>query len=349
MIDSENTNKTKRLEEKANFMTRTPVVWGGALICCLLWGSAFPCIKIGYSLMNIASEDTASQILYAGCRFFLAGVLAILLGSIGNRKFLVPRRDEFVKVMFLSLFQTILQYLFFYIGLAHTSGVKASIVEGMNVFVAVLVAGFVFRMEKINSQKMLGCFVGFAGVVLINVMGSSSGALSMEFAWNGEGFIFLSTVAYAFSSVILKRYSKEHNPVMLSGYQFLFGGLVMILCGLLMGGSLQLGGAGAATSASASLSAAGASSALAAALGMLLYLAFVSAVAYTLWGILLKYNPVSRVAVFGFMNPVFGVILSALLLQEGSLLGWSSILALILVSVGIYIVNRGPATQNENM
>ena len=47
-------------------MTKTIVVWFGALICCALWGSAFPCIKIGYKMMNIASFDTASQILYAG-------------------------------------------------------------------------------------------------------------------------------------------------------------------------------------------------------------------------------------------------------------------------------------------
>ena len=47
---------------------------------------------------------------------------------------------------------------------------------------------------------------------------------------------------------------------------------------------------------------------------ILLYLALVSSVAYTLWGILLKYNDVSKISIFGFMNPVIGVILSALLL-----------------------------------
>lgn len=75
--------------------------------------------------------------------------------------------------------------------------------------------------------------------------------------------------------------------------------------------------------------------------GMLVYLAVVSAVAYSLWGILLKYNPVSKVAVFGFMNPVFGVILSALLLGEGAqAAGVKSLIALLLVSIGIYVVNK---------
>ena len=71
-----------------------------------------------------------------------------------------------------------------------------------------------------------------------------------------------------------------------------------------------------------------------------MWLAFVSAIAYSLWGILLKYNPVSHVTVFGFMNPVFGVLLSALLLDETDSLGWKCIVALLLVAFGIYIVNR---------
>ena len=93
----------------------------------------------------------------------------------------------------------------------------------------------------------------------------------------------------------------------------------MIVCGALMGGRLEV------------ISAHG--------VIMLLYLAMVSAVAYSLWGMLLKYNPISKVAVFGFMNPVFGVILSALLLQEADSLGVMCIAALGLVCVGIYIVN----------
>ena len=77
------------------------------------------------------------------------------------------------------------------------------------------------------------------------------------------------------------------------------------------------------------------------AVALLLYMAMISAVAYTLWGILLKYNPVSRVSVFGFMNPVFGVLLSALILGESAqALSIYALAALVLVSLGIYVVNK---------
>ena len=47
-----------------------------------------------------------------------------------------------------------------------------------------------------------------------------------------------------------------------------------------------------------------------------------------------------NVAVLGFMNPVCGVILSAVLLGETDSLSVMSVAALVLVCMGIYIVNR---------
>lgn len=304
--------------EKKNRMQSTFVVWIGALICCALWGSAFPCIKIGYQMFEIPQDAVATQILFAGLRFTLAGILVILIGSVLSGNLLKINRQNALKILKLSLLQTVLQYLFFYIGLANTTGVKASIIEGVNVFIAIFVASLIFRQEKLTMGKLAGCLIGFAGVVLVNLNGNG---LDMSFHLNGEGFIFLSTVAYAFSSVYLKRYSKTENPVLLSGWQFVAGGLVMTIMGLLMGGKIT------------KVTAAG--------IAMLFYLACISAVAYSLWGILLKYNPVSRVAVFGFMNPVFGVILSAFLLGEREQAsGIKSIIALILVSIGIYITAK---------
>lgn len=72
---------------------------------------------------------------------------------------------------------------------------------------------------------------------------------------------------------------------------------------------------------------------------LLIYMALISAVAYTLWGILLKYNPVSKVSIFGFTNPVFGVILSAIILREGNVFRNERPDRTVLVSIGILIVN----------
>ena len=219
------------------FLTKTPVVITFALICCALWGSAFPCIKIGYRMFVIGGNDTASQILFAGIRFLLAGLMVILICSFIYKKPLIPHSGATIKRIFiLSLFQTILQYVFFYVGLANTTGSKAAIIEAANVFLAILVSGLLFKMEKVTSKKMLGCLIGFIGVVIINL----GNGVDAHFSLTGEGFILLSTVAYAFSSVIIKYFSDKENPVLLSGWQFFVGGFVMILCGLAGGGHIAL-------------------------------------------------------------------------------------------------------------
>ena len=275
------------------------------------------CGFIGYFVAaEIKPVSVSAQILFAGMRFVLAGILAVIFGSLLEGKFIKPEKGCAGKIVWLAMLQTVIQYLFFYIGLAHTSGVKASIIEAVNVFVAIIVSGFIFHQENVTAKKMLGCLVGFAGVVLINMNG-----MNFHMSLSGEGAIFLSTVAYAFSSVFLKRYSAKHNPVMLSGYQFIVGGIILSAAGFAMGGRLSTVSTGGVL--------------------MLIYLALISAVAYSLWGMLLKYNPISRVAVFGFMNPVFGVILSAWLLREGAqALGPISLVSLVLVCAGIYIVNK---------
>lgn len=308
----------KNTNEKENFLQKTLVVALLAAICTFLWGSAFPCIKIGYRLFDIPSDNTYTQILFAGIRFTLAGILTILIGSVLNRELLVPKKKSIPNIIKLSMFQTVLQYIFFYMGLARTSGVKSSIIEGSNTFIAILIACLVFKQEKLNLKKILGCVIGFAGVVLVNI---TKDGIDMNMTFMGEGAILMSAVAYAISSGLIKIYSKDDNPVMLSGYQFLFGGILLMIAGFAMGGRItQVNPQG---------------------IMMLIYLACISAVAYSLWGVLLKYNPVSKVAVFGFMNPVFGVILSAWWLNEtGNDLGVKALIALVLVCIGIYIVNR---------
>lgn len=302
--------------DKSKFFTRRAVVVSFTLICCLLWGSAFPCIKIGCRLFDIDSGSPSSQILFAGMRFLLAGIMAAAVGSIAARHPLMPSREDIPRVCLLSLFQTILQYTFFYIGLSHTTGMKGSVITASNVFMSILVSALIFRTEKLTARKLVGCTVGFAGVILINLTGSSD----LSFSFAGEGMVFLSALSYAFSASITKRFSRLADPIMLSSWQFILGGAFMIAAGLLSGGKVGTAGASGAA--------------------MLIYLAFISAAAFSLWSLLLKYNPVSSVSVFGFMNPVFGVILSALLLSERPPAGaLRTAAALLLVAVGIITVN----------
>ena len=311
-------NKTAtQTENKKTFVTSTIGILLLACLCCLLWGSATPAIKIGYEWFGIAAGDVASRILFAGVRFILTGVLTAIFGSIIAKKPLFPQKSSWGMVCKLGMVQTVFQYIFFYMGLAYTTGVKSAIINGSQTFIAILLACLVFRYEKLTLKKFLGCLIGFAGVIVINY---DPTGLTGGFTFKGEGAILIAAIAYALSSALVKKYSQKESPVVLSGYQFIFGGVIMTICGLLMGGHLT------GWSVKSVI--------------LMIYLALISSVAYSVWGILLKHNPVGKVAVYSFTNPIFSVLLSFAFLHETSSFGLELVLALALVCGGIFLVNR---------
>ena len=294
-----------------------------ALLCCALWGSATPAIKTGYRLLQV--EGVASIMLFAGVRFFLAGVLTVVIFSIARRKLLFPKRENIDKVLKVSAVQTVIQYVLFYLGLAYTSGVKGTVASGTNAFFSVLIAALIFKQEKLTTKKILACAMGFLGIVVINLNGLTPSGSSTELL--GVVLVILSTVAYAFSSVLIKRYSAYEDPVTISGYQFMAGGLFMALVGLVSGGSISFASLGGVLD--------------------LIYLAFLSAIAYSVWGILLKHNPVSRVSVFSCAIPIFGTVLTMLLLpgESSSVHPIILTITLLLVSSGILLLNYRKADK----
>lgn len=311
------------METKNNsFFTNPFLVACFALLCCALWGSATPFIKTGYEL-SLPEKNTASTILFAGIRFLLAGFITVVIYSVARRKVLIPKSENIGRIGLVCLFQTVLQYIFFYVGLANTSGVKGTVLSGSTAFFALLISALILRQERLTLKKIIACILGFSGIIIVNLKG-----LDFNMNFLGDAFVLFSAIASAASSALTKKFSKHEDPVVISGYQFMAGGLVMIGIGLAFGGKVKFDSL--------------------AAVGVIIYLAALSAVAYSLWGVLLKYNPVSKVTIYSFMTPVFGVLLSELMLTEDSDVSYINLaITLVLVCAGIILINYRKEKQGN--
>ena len=297
------------------YQTRSGV-FALATLCCLLWGSAFPAVKNGYALLHIAPSDIASQMLFAGWRFALAGAILLGVAAAMKKPILALNSRQMRQVTLLGLAQTTIQYVFFYVGLAHATGVKSSIMNATGVFFSVVLAHFLYANDRLNGRKTLGCLIGFLGVVVVNLGGD---ALGFDFSLLGEGFIIIAAFVLAAASIYGKRLSVGMDAMVMTGWQLLVGGIGLTAIGVIGGGHLQ-----ALNLQSGAL---------------LLYMALLSSVAFAVWSLLLKHNSVGLIAAFNFLIPVFGVSLSAIFLGE-SLLRWSYLAALVLVCAGIWLVTR---------
>jgi drug/metabolite transporter (DMT)-like permease len=261
--------------------------------------------------------------LFAGWRFALAGVILLIVAMGMKKPVLAMSGRQAGQVALLGLTQTAIQYVFFYIGLAHATGVKSSIMNATSVFFSVVLAHFIYADDRLSGRKALGCLIGFLGVVVVNLGGG--GEFGFDFTLLGEGFIVIAAFVLAGASIYGKRLSRNLDPMVMTGWQLAIGGLILTAAGLAMGGRIRGLDLTSGT--------------------LLLYLALLSSVAFAVWSLLLKHNPVGMIAAFNFLIPVFGVSLSAVFLGE-SMLRWSYLIALILVCAGIGLVTRPNAPPN---
>ncbi|WP_061707738.1 DMT family transporter [Pseudenterobacter timonensis] len=298
---------------------RKKVAYACATLCCLLWGSSYPAIKSGYELFQIAADDIPSKLVFAGYRFLFAGLLLLLFAFIQRKPLarLTPR--QFGQLTALGLTQTALQYLFFYIGLAYTTGVKGSIMNATGTFFSVLLAHFIYQNDRLSYNKTLGCILGFAGVMLVNF---NSGLKDVSFIWNGDGFIVLAAFILSAATLYGKRISQTVDPTVMTGWQLAIGGAALVAGGYATGGTLEVHSMKA--------------------VAVLGYLTLLSSVAFALWSALLKVNRVSMIAPFNFVIPVAGTVLSAIFLGE-NILDIKYAIALVLVCSGIWWVNKRSA------
>ncbi|WP_018249554.1 DMT family transporter [Orenia marismortui] len=288
-----------------------------AILACVLWGTAFPSLKISYQKLRIAKNDYFLKMLFASYRFFIASL--ILLSYQFCRKgssSLKLKLSDLKLLIFLGLFQTTLQYFFFYNGLANTTGTKASILGTTGTFLTVIIAHFIYKDDKLNLQKSCGLIIGLVGVIIVNL---ERGSFDFSFSLLGEGFIISSAIVSTIASVIAKNATTKISPMLVTAYQMLMGSIILFLISIFKVSPTSLNFVGFTPL-------------------LLVYLSLVSAIGFALWYTLIKYNPLGYITMYKFVVPVSGVLFSSLLLA-GEAVSINIFLALLLVSLGIIIIN----------
>ena len=280
-----------------------------AVLCTLLWGSAYPVIKYGYAVLAI--ETIADKLMFAGVRFVLAGMMVFAFAWVKNRRVPTVPKDRIGGVLLYGALQTGLMYIFNYIGVANTTATKTSIITAASAFFAVIFAPLFFKEEKLTALKIIGVIVGMAGILLVN-----NTALA-GFTLSGEGLVLLATLLNTAGSFVGKRVSKG-IVYESTAYQLMFGGTMILALAVPMGGNFAL------TWTSVLI---------------VLYLAFVSAAAFTLWTALLVLHEAGQILVFNLLIPVTGALWSFIILGERQIFEPLYIVSIILTAAGIVLVN----------
>lgn len=310
-------NKDFRLMIKEKYIfTNKIFVMIIAGVCALLWGNMMPAVMVGFDLLGINQGDISSEILFAGLCFTFAGILTLLFCCVKENRVIFINELKISDVIIVGAVQTTLQYILLYTGLMYTSGVNASIISSSGTFFIIILAHFVYKNDKIDLYKSIGCISGLLGIIILNF--DSINCFNIKFTFKGEGLIFLSTLTFVFMTPLCKKVCKMYDASVFTAYNFILGGIPLILIGIFGKGSIYLTMNGVL---------------------MLIGIILEASVAGVLWNYLLKYNKVSSISIYNLLVPIFGVLSSNFMLNENT---WDvkNLFSLFFTCVGIYCVEK---------
>lgn len=282
-----------------------------AIIATFLWSTAFVGIKIGLHYTQ--------PIQFAGVRFFMAGLM--ILPLIRNKKSIIPTiKNNLGFIIKIAVFQTFLQYTFFYLGIEKLSGALSAIIIGGGPLFIAIMAHFLMPNDKLDLKKSIGILIGFLGITLV-ALAKDSSLPKTSVLLIGIAFLVLANINMGYTNIFIAKNKKSIHPLILSSSSLLIGGLMLMLFSTTIE-TIDIGIKPTEYYFS------------------LIWLSFVSAGAISIWTKLLQTKGVvvSTLNMWKFIVPVFGAILSWVILpdEKPQIL---SIIGIILISISLLWVN----------
>ena len=278
------------------------------LLAMLLWGSIFPCIKVGYKVFKISSA--AEILLFAGIRFLVCGMIITVISRAMGQKADKNTKNSIIPILLTGLFAVVLHYAFTYAGLAVTDSSKTAMLKQLGVLLYICLAFLFVKDESFSVKNIIGGLIGFLGIAVMNV---SNGRLKFS---AGEILIFLASVCTVVSNLTCKKALKTNSAFIVTGISQLFGGVVLTAAGVVLGAEI-----GAVTPVSAAVFA---------------YICIASIIGYCLWYHIVGTNTLSWLFLIKFAEPVFAGVFGWLILGE-DIFNIRYLAAVVLIGTGIVI------------
>ena len=281
-----------------------------AILAMLFWGTLFPYIKIGYKAFKVDTSSTADILIFASIRFLICGLLLSVFCLLNRKRIGTPQKHDILQIAIMGFFAIFLHYAFTYIGLSVTDSSKTALLKQLGTLFYVSFAFLFVKEEEYSINKIVGVMVGFFGIVSIN---SGGGKVSFSY---GDILIILASVCTVISSIMSKKSVKNESVLWVTGISQLFGGVLLLLIGIILGGKFPTFSFKA--------------------IAVLAYICLASIGGYTLWYYVQRRAELSLLFIIKFAEPLFACIFGAILLHE-NIFKLQYLFAFLFISSGIFI------------
>ena len=289
-----------------------------AIGVCVLWSTAFAAVQTAF-------QYTDGPVTLAGVRFCIAGCILIPFGG-HPRNYAAFLRRSWRPVMLVSLFQTVILYGLAFWGMSMARGAQSAIMMGASPLIASVMAHFIMPGDRMTWRKILAIALGMAGVAVISLSSKPWGEAGPSECL-GLFILFLAQFSSVIGNILVARRRTHMPAALLNSAQIGMGGVILVLIGLGVEGIPRVPTAPTFYA-------------------VLLWLALISAICFTVWFHLLRYVSVSRLNMWGFVTPVSGAMFSWTFLAKESP-DALSIIGMIAVALAMVLSQTGQTTPVE--
>lgn len=292
-----------------------------AIIACLGWGSAFAFIKL--------TLQYAPTFQLSGMRFMLSGLILLpfLLFQKPDWRILIK---EWKFVLLFSFFQIFIQYSLYFAGIDLVPASIAAIVVGLSPLIVFIMAHYAFHNDRFTPRKIFSIILGLSGVIILTLNKGDFDTTNPYYIW-GIIMVFLSVTVNCSVNIIVAKNARPISAMLLTGASNFIGGVMLYIFALFVENTTPFSEFDAVF------------------WWLLLVLAIISSLGFSIWFYLLKVPVlrVSEVNIWKFIIPVFGAILSWLIFPDDKP-NLISIIGIISITLAILIL-QWPSKHKEGI
>ncbi|PEA59680.1 EamA family transporter [Bacillus thuringiensis] len=195
------------------------------ILVCIIFGTTFLTIKIGI-------EAGAPPLFSAGIRFFLAGIILMIIFKL-KRKEIMPHIFS-KRIMYAGFCLTFMTFASLYWSEQYISSGLAAVLSATGPMMILLIQAKRNR-EKLQKEQLVALVIALIGVIFVSLPGMHQ---QVSFIWSIACIVLvIGELFYGIGSIRSKEILSDLSnvsPFLINGIQMFYGGILLLIASIIV-------------------------------------------------------------------------------------------------------------------
>lgn len=195
------------------------------ILVCIIFGTTFLTIKIGI-------EAGAPPLFSAGIRFFLAGIILMIIFKL-KRKEIMPHIFS-KRIMYAGFCLTFMTFASLYWSEQYISSGLAAVLSATGPMMILLIQAKRNR-EKLQKEQLVALVIALIGVIFVSLPGMHQ---QVSFIWSIACIVLvIGELFYGIGSICSKEILSDLSnvsPFLINGIQMFYGGILLLIASIIV-------------------------------------------------------------------------------------------------------------------